>query len=211
MTPGPVEEAVAAAGAGGLVVFPTDTVYGLGARPDLPGATARIFEAKGRPRDLSLPVLVATTAAARRLGAFDERAERLTAAAWPGPLTIVVPRAAESRAWDLGEASDTIALRVPAHPLALAILASTGPLATTSANRTGEPPADTCAELERLFADHVDVIVCEPDRAPGRASTVVDLTGEEPRVLRAGEMDGDRVRRFISGEHPLLDSGPSQR
>jgi tRNA A37 threonylcarbamoyladenosine synthetase subunit TsaC/SUA5/YrdC len=123
----------------------------------------------------------------------------------------VVQRAAESRAWDLGEAADSIALRIPAHPLALAILAGTGPLAATSANRTGEPPASACAELELLFADHADVIVCEDERPPGRASTVVDLTGDETRVIRVGEVDEERLRRFISGEHPLLDSGPFQR
>lgn len=211
MSADPIHECAAAALRGGLIVFPTDTVYGLGARPDDPAATDRVFEAKARPRGLSLPVLAASAAAARHLGAFDERAERLAAAAWPGPLTIVVPRSAESRGWALGNAGGSIALRVPAHPLALAILALAGPLAVTSANRSGEPPAEACEDLERLFGEVADVIVCGPQRESGRASTIVDLTGPEPQVTRVGDLTADDVRRLLSATGPLLHSGPFSR
>jgi tRNA threonylcarbamoyl adenosine modification protein (Sua5/YciO/YrdC/YwlC family) len=194
-----VEEAAAAARRGALIVLPTDTVYGLGTRPDDPVATARLFEAKGRPRELTLPVLVAGAATADELAEMDGRAARLADALWPGPLTLVLPRAAASRGWDLGGDTATIGLRVPAHPLARAVLVAAGPLAVTSANRTGEPPARTCDELVATFGDLVAVYLCEDVPLEGVASTVVDLAHGKPAVLREGEVDPALLAGLLGG------------
>jgi L-threonylcarbamoyladenylate synthase len=185
-----IADAAAAAVAGRLVVLPTDTVYGIGTRPDDAVATGRVFEAKGRPRELTLPVLVASTEDAARVARLDDRARAFAARHWPGALTIVLPRTDASRGWDLGGAAATIGVRVPNHPVALAVLERTGPLAVTSANRSGEPTPATCDELRAVFGDAVTVYVCQPGPPPGVASTVLDLTGE-PRVLRAGALDVD--------------------
>lgn len=184
----PVEDAAHAAMAGGLIVLPTDTVYGLGTRPDDAAATSRLFEAKGRPRELTLPVLVPTTAAARTIAAFDEHAETLALAFWAGPLTLVLPRTDLSAGWDLGGDPETVGVRMPHHPLALAVLARTGPLAVTSANRTTEPTPPTCDGVERVFGDAVEVYLCDPEPLAAAASTVVDLAHGEPRVLREGSI-----------------------
>jgi tRNA threonylcarbamoyl adenosine modification protein (Sua5/YciO/YrdC/YwlC family) len=196
--PGPVEEAIAAALAGELIVLPTDTVYGIGTRPDDPAATARLFEAKGRPRDLELPVLVPNAAAGRGIAAFDERAARLALDFWPGPLTIVLPRTDRSRGWDLGGDPATIGVRVPRHPLALAVLSRTGPLAVTSANRSGEPTPGTCEGVVEVFGDLVAVYLCAEEPLAGPPSTVVDLAHGEPRVLRAGALDPAEVLRTVA-------------
>ena len=180
------ETAARAALDGSLIVLPTDTVYGIGARPDDPSATARLFEAKGRPRELELPVLVPSTGDARRIAAFDERAEALAVRFWAGPLTIVLPRTEASRAWGLGGDAGTIGVRMPHHPLTLALLARTGPLAVSSANRSGEPTPPTCDGVEVAFADAVEVYLCAPEPLAGTASTVVDLAHGRPSVVRAG-------------------------
>lgn len=192
-----VAEAAAAALRGGLVVLPTDTVYGIGTRPDDPDATARLFAAKGRPHDLGLPILVATRASAEEVAVFDDRARVLAGRFWPGPLSIVCPRAERSRAWDLGGDAETVAVRVPHHPLSLAVLALTGPLAVTSANRSGAPTPATCDELRGIFGDAVDVYLCQEQPLEGRASTVVDVTGPEPTIVRAGDLGGDELRRAL--------------
>ncbi len=204
----PVDEAVAAVRRGELIVIPTDTVYGIAARPDVPGSTTAVFAAKDRPRDLTLPVLVNTVSAARRLAAFEAAAEALAATFWPGAVTIVLPRTDESRGWDLGGDPDTVGIRVPRHPLALAVLARSGPLAVSSANRSGEPEATTCDELARTFGDRVSVYLCEQKPLVGTASTVVDLSGGPPRLVRAGDVAAE-VRAVLRGAgRPLLDSTP---
>jgi L-threonylcarbamoyladenylate synthase len=184
----PIEEAVRAALQGRLIVLPTDTVYGIGARPDDPVATGRLFEAKGRPRGLGLPVLVPSRAAAEDVSVFDERARSLAGRFWPGPLSLVLPRAERSRGWHLGEGVGTIAVRMPHDLLALAVLARTGPLAVTSANRSSEPTLTTCEGLREVFGDEVDVYLCREEPLEGRPSTVVDLTGGAPRILRPGAL-----------------------
>ena len=206
---GPAAEAAAAAFRGELIVFPTDTVYGIGTRPDDPDATALLFEAKHRPRGLTLPVLVPTREAARAVARFDERVERVTLGTWPGPVTFVLPRTSRSAGWSLGGDEDTIGVRLPAHPLALAVLAASGPLAVTSANRSGAPPATTCDELEGAFGALVRVYLCSDEPLVGASSTVVDLTGHAPAVLREGAVAADEIARLWVGEDPLLDSGPS--
>src|SRR5439155_7405773 len=117
-----VDEAAREALAGRLIVLPTDTVYGMGTRPDDPQATGRLFEAKRRPRDLTLPVLVASEDDASSVGVMDGRARALARRFWPGPLTLVIPRAERSREWDLGGDTGTVGLRRPRHLLALAVL-----------------------------------------------------------------------------------------
>jgi L-threonylcarbamoyladenylate synthase len=206
---GAVADAAAAARRGELIVLPTDTVYGIGTRPDDPAATARVFAAKRRARDLELPVLVASTAEARELTAFDDRAERVTEAHWPGPLTIVLPRGAAASAWDLGGDPSTVGVRAPRHPLALAVLQETGPLAVTSANRSGEPPATTCDELHATFGDDVSVYLCEDAALGGAASTVLDLAHGPARVLRDGSVSRAALAALLPGEPSLLDSRPS--
>lgn len=197
--PDPIGEAVRAALAGELIVIPTDTVYGIGTRPDDPAATARLFEAKARPRDLELPILVASAAAAHDVAVFDERAEALAAAHWPGPLTLVLPRADRSRAWELGGEADTVGVRVPHHPLALSVLARTGPLAVTSANRSGDPPVSDCEALGRLFGEAVSVTLCQDAPLVGRPSTVVDLAHGEAKILREGALEADAIRAALDG------------
>ena len=198
----PVAQAAEAARAGALVVFPTDTVYGIGTRPDDPAATARLFEAKGRPRDLELPILVASIAEAELIARFDDRARALAGRWWPGPLTLVLPRTSASAEWDLGEDRSTVGVRMQHHPLALALLAATGPLAVSSANRTGAPTPATCDELERVFGEAVAIYLCLDTLLEGHPSTVVDLTGGEPRVLLTGAVDPELIRGFLADDLP---------
>jgi len=193
----PLADARLAADRGGLIVFPTDTVYGIGCRPDVASATARLFGAKERPRGLTLPVLAGSTAAARAIARFDDRADRLAFALWPGALTMVLPRTPVSESWDLGGEEATIGVRVPDHPMALALLAA-GPLATTSANRSGEPPATTCDTLVEVFGEAVDVYLCQDDALAGAASTVVSLVGEL-EIVRVGAVDPPDIERLSAG------------
>jgi L-threonylcarbamoyladenylate synthase len=205
---GPLAEAVAAARRGELVVLPTDTIYGIGTRPDDPAATARVFAAKRRPRALELPVFVDDLEVARDVGRFDERAERLASACWPGPLTLVVRRAASASSWDLGGDPDTIGLRAPRHELALDLVRATGPLAITSANRSGQSPATTCDELRAVFGDEVAVYLCQDEPLEGLASTVLDLAHGPARIIREGDLSVERLRELLPDE-PALDSPPS--
>lgn len=184
----PVGDAAAAALNGRLIVIPTDTVYGIGTRADDPVATRSLFDAKGRPRDLAIAVLVPSSAAAREFATLDDRAAALAARFWPGPLTLVLPRTEASRRWDLGTDTRTIGLRVPHHPLALAVLAITGPLAVTSANRSGEATPRECDGLARAFGARVAVYLCQDEQLEGNPSTVVDATDGQLRVLRAGAL-----------------------
>ncbi|MDP9327912.1 MAG: L-threonylcarbamoyladenylate synthase [Actinomycetota bacterium] len=203
-----MEDAVGAALRGELIVLPTDTVYGIATRPDRPEATAALFAAKGRDRGLQLPVLAPSIASAAEIAQVDERAERLASELWPGALTLVLLRTAESRAWDLGDEVETIGVRVPHHPLALAVLKGTGPLAVTSANRTGSPTPSACDELEAVFGEDVSVYLCEEVPLTGRASTVVDLAHGEPAILRLGSVDERTISRMLAGERPTARLAP---
>lgn len=181
-----VEAATLAVRRGQLVVIPTDTVYGVAADAFDPDAVAGLLEAKGRGRDMPPPVLVgsATTmdALATAVPAF---ARALAEAFWPGPLTLVC-RQQPSLRWDLGETRGTVAIRVPDHEVALAILERTGPLAVSSANLTGRAAATTAQDAEGMLAEAVSVIVDAGPSPGGEASTIVDATGERARILRPG-------------------------
>ena len=196
---GSAEQAIGAALRGELVVVPTDTVYGIGARPDLARATAAIFAAKGRSRRLGLPLLLPSAESAEDVAVMDERAGRLAGGLWPGAITLVLPRTARSAPWDLGGDDATIGIRVPRHRLALEVLDGTGPLAVTSANPTGAATPSSCDEIVELFGDAVAVYVCEERRPPGRASTVIDLAHGDPVILRSGEVDERTIEALLAG------------
>jgi L-threonylcarbamoyladenylate synthase len=185
--PTAVLAAVRALGQAQAVAIPTDTVYGLAVDPFRPGATDRIFEAKRRPRDVSLPLLVSGVEQALAVStAVPDRARALMARYWPGALTIVLPARAGLGA-DLGDDEATVGVRSPAHPVPLALCAAVGPLATTSANRHGEAPLTTAQAVADAFGDAVPVVL-DGGLCEGSASTVVDCTGQELKLLREGRI-----------------------
>lgn len=192
-----VEAAVDAVKRGDLVVLPTDTVYGLGADAFKPWAVTALLEAKGRDRQMPPPVLVGTRATLDGL-VFNlpDTARDLVEAFWPGALTIVVEHA-PSLQWDLGDLDGTVAVRMPLHPVALEVLRETGPMAVSSANKTGQPAAVTAEEARSQLGFAVSVYLeageC-PDRTP---STIVDVTGTVPRLLRAGAIPLSKLRDVV--------------
>ncbi|HEX7133338.1 MAG TPA: L-threonylcarbamoyladenylate synthase [Iamia sp.] len=184
-----VDQLVAALEAGEPVVLPTDTVYGLAALPSVPGATARLYALKDRRPDVALAVLVADAGALQDLAtAVDGPTAALVDAHWPGPLTVVVRRHPDLAGWDLGGDPGTIGVRCPDHPLVRAVAARTGPIATTSANRHGQPTPATAAEAAASLTGPV-AVVADGGTLAGVASTVVDLTVEPRRILRQGALD----------------------
>lgn len=199
-----VEAAVTALQNGDLAVIPTDTVYGVAADAFSPAAVARLLAAKGRGRDMPVPVLVGSW---RTLdGLVDELgplARTLVEAFWPGPLTLVV-RAAASLAWDLGETRGTVAVRMPLQAVALEVLGHTGPLAVSSANRSGMLPATDAVEAERHLGDAVSVYLDAGPAADVVPSTILDLTGDRARVLRQGALSLDALREHA----PDLEVSP---
>jgi len=193
-----ISAAVTTVQAGGLVVLPTDTVYGLGADAFSPEAVAALLAAKGRGRSMPPPVLVGSVRAAaaltETLGAFGQD---LIDEFWPGPLTLVL-RASSTLKWDLGDTNGTVAVRMPLHPVALELLRRTGPMAVSSANKTGAPATTTAAEAEGQLGDAVEVYLDGGPCADNVPSTIVDLTGGMPRVLRAGAISIDRLRKVAT-------------
>jgi L-threonylcarbamoyladenylate synthase len=213
-----IARAAAALAAGGVVVLPTDTLYGLAADAFDPGGCARVFDVKTRPRSLPLPVLVRSPKQLVGLvGEPDPRAQRLMAAYWPGALTMVM-RSVPDLVWDLGDADGTVAVRMPADDVALALIAAVGPLAVTSANRSGEPAATTAAEALAQLGDRVDCYLDGGARRDSAASTIVDLTGPTVRVLREGALAGADVLAVADGtldpleaaERAVGSGGPQQ-
>jgi len=188
---------------GGLVVLPTDTVYGVGCDPFNAGAVDELFKAKGRGRDLPLPVLVHTWR--QVVGVVEEITEKarlLIAEYWPGPLTIVL-RESGGIGWDLGYSRGTVAVRMPKHDFALALIERTGPLAVTSANRSGVPTPSTIEGVVEQLGGQVDVFFDTGPAGGGPPSTIVDLSGTGVRVLREGAIPAFEIERVI-GE-PLAD------
>ncbi len=190
------DKAIAVLRAGGLIVMPTDTVYGIAADPAVDGAVAALMKAKGRPEHKPIPVLGASLADLRSIANFDEAAGKVATSMWPGPLTLVLPRA-DGFDIDLGgDALDTVAVRVPAHPIARELLSQTGPLAVSSANRSGERESHSVAEARKQLGDLVEVYI-DGGACAGRASTVVSLVGEV-KVLREGEIGAAEIAQILS-------------
>jgi L-threonylcarbamoyladenylate synthase len=177
---------VSAVKGGRLVVLPTDTVYGIGADAFDPAAVAALLAAKQRGRDMPVPVLVGSWQTIDGLAfAVPDTARELIRAFWPGALSIVVQQAPSLR-WDLGEGRGTVMVRMPLHPVAIELLRDVGPMAVSSANISGRPPAVTADEARDQLGDLVEVYL---DAGPSQqqvASTIVDLTGASPQILREG-------------------------
>lgn len=183
-----VREAAEVLRSGGLVAFPTETVYGLGAAATNDHAVALIFEAKGRPRFNPLIVHVTDPSAAAAIAEWPDLADRLAARFWPGPLTLILRRRNESGISKLASAGgETIALRAPAHPLARALLLEADlPIAAPSANQAGRISPTTADHVRQGLGDRVDVILDGGACPVGVESTVLDVTGERPALLRPG-------------------------
>lgn len=182
---------------GQLIVLPTDTVYGIGADAFSPAAVRRLLEAKGRGRDMPPPVLVSapTTLDALAVG-VPAYARALVEQLWPGPLTLVC-RQQPSLQWDLGDTRGTVAVRMPDHEVALELLARTGPLAVSSANKTGMPAATDADAAEDMLGDRVEVLLDGGTSPGGEASTIVDVTGETGRILRLGALPLERLNEIV--------------
>jgi L-threonylcarbamoyladenylate synthase len=189
-----VKAAAAAVLRGELVVLPTDTVYGIGADAFRPEAVASLLAAKGRGRDAPPPVLVGSARTASALiDDLGPYGQALIDEFWPGGLTIVC-RASRNLVWDLGDTRGTVALRMPDNQVALELLAETGPMAVSSANLTGQPPATSAAQARGQLGDSVAVYLDGGECAGAVASTIVDLTADMPRLLRAGAVPIGRLR-----------------
>ena len=201
-----------AIGRGELVVIPTDTVYGVAADAFSPEAVQRLLDAKGRDRTSPPPVLVPGLPTLDALAdVIPDEVRALVAEFWPGGLTVIL-RARSMLDWDLGDTRGTVALRMPSDPIALELLAETGPLAVSSANRTGEPAALTASEAERMLGDAVAVYLNAgtagdgyPDADAHTGSTIVDATNLEHadgklRIVREGVIPRDEIVRVVGAE-----------
>jgi tRNA threonylcarbamoyl adenosine modification protein (Sua5/YciO/YrdC/YwlC family) len=191
-----------AIGRGDLVVFPTDTVYGIAADAFNPAAVQKLLDAKGRERQAPPPVLVPNFDTVSALAEhITPEIEKLADAFWPGGLTIVVS-ARPTLAWDLGETNGTVALRMPDHELVREFLTETGPLAVSSANLTGKPAAVTAAEAREQLGDRISVYLDTGESSGSRVgSTIVDATptrdGKPARILRDGTVSRDAIRDVL--------------
>ena len=193
-----IREAAAALGKGELAVIPTDTVYGLAADAFTPDAVTALLAAKGRGRQMPPPVLVGSRRAAFALVEdVSSSASDLIDEFWPGGLTLVF-RSSRSLVWDLGDTQGTVAVRMPLHPVTLDLLKESGPLAVSSANISGSPPATTAADAESQLGEAVSVYL---DGGPCSAeipSTIVDVTGPVPKLLRKGAVTIRRLRNVVA-------------
>ena len=199
-----IAQAVAALRRGDLAVLPTDTVYGLAADAFSPPAVDRLLAAKGRGRDMPVPVLVGSWRGLDGVAlAVTPTMRSLLEAFWPGPLTLIVP-AARTLAWDLGETRGTVAVRMPLHPVTLSVLAETGPLAVSSANRSGQPPATEVEQARDQLGSSVAVYLDGGSTGEAVHSTILDLTGDRPQLRRAGALPAADLRELL----PDLEQAP---
>ncbi|ORA63444.1 L-threonylcarbamoyladenylate synthase [Mycobacteroides franklinii] len=195
-----IDAAVSALKAGELVVMPTDTVYGLGCDAFDSNAVTALLAAKGRGRDMPVGVLVGSWHTIDGLVfAVPSAARELIEAFWPGPLSIIV-RHAPSLSWDLGDAQGSVMLRMPMHPVAIELLRAVGPMAVSSANVSGRPAALTAAEAHDQLDDNVAVYLDGGTAELGAASTIVDLTGPVPLIVREGPIAREQIVNVIGGE-----------
>lgn len=197
-----LEFATSAAERGELIVLPTDTVYGLGTDAFLPEAVEALLAAKGRGRDMPVPVLIGSPRTLDGIATgLSTQARALVEACWPGGLTLVC-HAQPSLRWDLGETRGTVAVRMPLHPVAIELLVRSGPMAVSSANRTGLPAATTVDEAIEQLGEAVSVYLDGGSSTLGREalpSTVVDVTGDVPRLLRSGAVAPELIRE-VAGD-----------
>lgn len=203
-----IADAVRLLRTGGLVALPTETVYGLGCDATDPLAVASLYDAKGRPSFNPLIAHVPDLAAARRVGLFTQAAERLASRFWPGPLTLVVP-ALEGATCELARAGlASVAIRVPAHPAAQAVLAAAGrPIAAPSANRSGHVSPTTAAHVLADLDGRIDLILDAGPCAVGVESTILDCTGGTPVLLRPGGLAREAIEAALG--IPLATAAPS--
>jgi tRNA threonylcarbamoyl adenosine modification protein (Sua5/YciO/YrdC/YwlC family) len=186
--------AAAAVGAGKLVVLPTDTVYGLGADAFTPAAVAALLRAKGRGRDMPVPVLIGSPRTLDGIATdIPDVARDLVAAFWPGGLTVICKQQPSLR-WDLGDARGTVAIRMPMDSVALELLRTTGPMAVSSANLSGRPPAPDAIDARAQLGDLVEVYLDAGPAAGLLPSSIVDVTGARPRLLRPGAISLAELR-----------------
>ena len=199
--------AVSAVKGGGLVVLPTDTVYGIGADAFNSEAVGALLAAKNRGRDMPVGVLVGSWHTIDGLVyAVPPAARELIQAFWPGALSLVV-RHAPSLQWDLGDANGTVMLRMPLHPVAIDLLREVGPMAVSSANISGHPAAVTAAEAQAQLGARVEVYLDGDPSPQGAASTIVDVSTSQPRVLREGPVSTADVARVLGVEATALAPG----
>jgi len=195
------EEAVTAASVavqgGELIVIPTDTVYGIGADAFDADAVKDLLKAKGRGRDMPPPILVSSATTVDALAAdLPGYARALIEEFWPGPLTLVC-RQQPSLQWDLGDTRGTVAIRMPDHDVALAVLERTGPLAVSSANKTGQPAATDADAVLEMLGEDIAVVVDAGTSPGGQSSTIIDVTGPQGRVLRRGALSLDDLNEAL--------------
>jgi tRNA threonylcarbamoyl adenosine modification protein (Sua5/YciO/YrdC/YwlC family) len=193
-----IAAAAAAIAEGHLVVLPTDTVYGIGADAFSADAVADLLMAKGRGRNMPVPVLIGSVRTLDGIAAqIPDIARDLVAAFWPGALTVICHQQ-PSLMWDLGDARGTVAVRMPLHEVALELLRATGPLAVSSANQSGQEPATTAADAELQLGDWVQVYLEAGPTTDSQPSSIVDVTGERPRLLRAGAVSAEDLRSIAA-------------
>ncbi|GHJ31418.1 MULTISPECIES: L-threonylcarbamoyladenylate synthase [Streptomyces] len=192
-----LREAASAVRRGELVVLPTDTVYGIGADAFNAEAVGDLLEAKGRGRNMPSPVLVGSPNTLHGLVTdFSEMAWELVDAFWPGALTLVA-RHQPSLTWDLGETRGTVAVRMPLHPVAIELLTDVGPMAVSSANLSGHPSPQDCDAAQDMLGDSVSVYLDGGPTPAAVPSSIVDVTGKVPVLLRAGALTAEQLREVV--------------
>ncbi|MDX3131161.1 L-threonylcarbamoyladenylate synthase [Streptomyces sp. NPDC001868] len=192
-----LREAASAVRRGELVVLPTDTVYGIGADAFTSEAVADLLEAKGRGRNMPTPVLIGSPNTLHGLVTdFSEMAWELVDAFWPGALTLVAKHQ-PSLQWDLGDTRGTVAVRMPLHPVAIELLTEVGPMAVSSANLTGHPAPENCDAAEAMLGDSVSVYLDGGPTPGNEPSSIVDVTGKVPVLLRAGALSAEELRKVV--------------
>jgi tRNA threonylcarbamoyl adenosine modification protein (Sua5/YciO/YrdC/YwlC family) len=188
-----IEAAARAVQDGSVVVLPTDTLYGIGADAFNPQAVTDVLTAKGRGRDMPIPVLVGSWHTIDGLVSYVSFETReLIEAFWPGGLTLIVEHA-PSLAWDLGDARGTVGIRMPLHPVAIELLTQTGPMAVSSANRTSMPPATNAHDAYQQLGESVAVYLDSGEVPVAKPSSIVDMTGDAPRLVREGALSYDEL------------------
>ena len=191
-----IDRAVRAIRRGGVVVIPTDTVYGLACDPANTAAVSRIYAIKRRPDGLELTLLCASVDDIEEDVVLSPAARTLASAYWPGALSII--STLRTRRWVIPRDGTTLNVRIPDHPIALELLRRTGPLATTSANRHGEPAADTAEGVVAALGSEVDTVL-DGGPSAGLASTIIDCTTMTPRVLRDGPISAVALLSLLGG------------